>query len=299
MLRRLLLGLIGAVLLVPVTGGAARADVTCPAGYVPVGSYCLLDLESGGGEGDSGGGGSGSGGGGGSDTVRQCYSRGVEIGCTSTWGYWDAGRGCYVEPASPQPAKSDGVWDGKTDGLIYDCTVPGASVNYVSQFWSAAAPVTVSAAVLASQLREELPVSPVEIGIVPEPGPDSIGLIGLPTWLWVADPGPETWGPQTRSLSSGGVSVTLTAQVTSIRWEMGDGAVVRCSTPGTPYEDRFGAIPSPTCGHTYTQQGVYAVEATTFWTATWTSNTGESGVFEWQMGSSTTIQMGEAQALNQ
>lgn len=142
-------------------------------------------------------------------------------------------------------------------------------------------------------------MSPVEIGIVPEPGPDSIGLIGLPTWLWVADPAPETWGPQTRSLSSGGVSVTLTAQVTSIRWELGDGAVVRCSTPGTPYEDRFGATPSPTCGHTYTKQGVYAVEATTFWTATWSSNTGESGVFEWQMGSSTTIQMGEAQALNQ
>ncbi|WP_232550065.1 hypothetical protein [Propioniciclava soli] len=152
---------------------------------------------------------------------------------------------------------------------------------------------------IAEQLLAEMPLQPVAIGIVPEPGPDSMGLVGLPTWMWVSDPGPSTWGPQTRSLTVGGVTVTLQAKVHAIRWVMGDGAVVTCTTPGTPYEDRFGSSDSPTCGHRYTKQGAYAVEASTQWAAEWFASTGESGDFAWEMGSTTTINVGEAQALNQ
>ena len=56
----------------------------------------------------------------------------------------------------------------------------------------------------------------ISVGITPPPGPDSTTLVGLPTWMWVADPGPQTWGPITRTASSGSVTVTATGR--SRRW---------------------------------------------------------------------------------
>ena len=50
-----------------------------------------------------------------------------------------------------------------------------------------------------------------------------------------------------------------------MRWLMGDGQVVVCSGPGTVYEDRFGKADSPTCGYTYSKQGVYTVRAESLW----------------------------------
>ena len=294
MLKRLVAG----VLLVTILNArgaelAPAADVECPGGTILVAGVCVIqvavpaDSEGGAGDGDGRMGGE-----------RRCYSGPVEVSCVSTWGYWDASRGCYVEPASPQPPFSDAAWEGHTDGLIYNCTSPGGSRNWVIPFWSPAVPVTIDPAVLAAQLRASMTFNPVAIGIVPEPGPDRMGLVGLPTWLWVQNPGPTTLGPQTRSLGAGGVTVTLTAKVTSTRREMGNGAVVDCATAGTPYEDRFGVSESPTCGYRYTKQGAYTVRALTNWTATWRANTGEQGVFTWQVGSATTINMGEAQVIN-
>ena len=55
---------------------------------------------------------------------------------------------------------------------------------------------------------------PISIGIVPEDRPGSVGLVGMPVWLWAASPGPaQSWGPITRSASAGGVTVTATAKV--------------------------------------------------------------------------------------
>jgi hypothetical protein len=210
-------------------------------------------------------------------------------------GYYNAGRGCYVKPVTEQPAASDPMWEGRPNAVLYGCTDPVAGSHYL--FIGDAASATVDASALAVQLRESMTFMPVEIGIVPEPGPNSVGLVGLPTWLWVANASPTVTGPQTRSLSAGGVDVTLTATVTSTRWEMGDGGVVTCRTAGTPYEDRFGTSPSPTCGYKYAKQGTYTVQAFTNWSATWQANTGEQGVFTWRVGSSTTITMGEAQVL--
>jgi hypothetical protein len=96
----------------------------------------------------------------------------------------------------------------------------------------------------------------IDIGIVPEPGADRMGLIGLPTWMWVNQPDAHTWGPITRSVSAGGVTATVTARVDRVVWDMGDGATVTCATPGTPYEDHYGNTDSPDCGHRYTRTSV-------------------------------------------
>lgn len=228
---------------------------------------------------------------------RKCFLGAQEVPCSHDWGVFDSARQCYVAPLSPQPPRTDSRWNGREDGVLYACTHP-FNRTFMYVFVADEVLPSVSAVALAEQLRASMRFEPVRIGIVPEPGPGSVGLVGLPTWMWVANASPEVIGPQTRSLSSSGVTVTLTAKVTSTRWEMGDGGVVNCSGPGTPYEDRFGAIPSPTCGYKYAKQGTYRVQAFTNWHATWRANTGEQGVFSWRMASATTITMGEAQVVN-
>lgn len=294
MLTRSLSIVATSLLVVAATGTSSlAATVICPSGYVSSGSYCVLRVTSA----DSG---SGLSQGGGASGARVCTTAsGSVVPCNSGSGVWSNANSCYMQLVVPPPPFSDPEWGGQQEGQIYRCTPIAGGLSY--QVWvpPGVAPVVVDPRAIAEQLLAEMPLEPIEIGIVPEPGPDSMGLVGLPTWMWVSDPGPSTWGPQTRSLTVGGVTVTLQAKVHAIRWVMGDGAVVTCSTPGTPYEDRFGSSDSPTCGHRYTKQGTYAVEASTQWAAEWFASTGESGDFAWEMGSTTTINVGEAQALNQ
>ena len=56
-------------------------------------------------------------------------------------------------------------------------------------------------------------LSAINIGIAPEPGPDSIGLVGMPVWMWAKDPNDHTVGPITASASAGGITITATAKV--------------------------------------------------------------------------------------
>ncbi len=35
---------------------------------------------------------------------------------------------------------------------------------------------------------------PITIGIVPKAAPGSVGLVGMPVWMWVASPGPAVLG---------------------------------------------------------------------------------------------------------
>lgn len=263
---------------------------TCPSGQVWMGGTCVLFV-TGNDLGQSGTRGAGAG------APRVCTLDGATIPCTTSLGAWHSSRQCYVAPLATTPPFSDPRWEGHTDGVIYSCADANNRLNLYT-FWAATPPVRIDAEDLARQVRSTMQFTPVRIGIVPEPGPDSMGLVGLPTWLWVQNPGATTLGPQTRSLSSGGVTVTLTAKVKSTRWEMGDGGVVTCTTSGTPYEERFGMSPSPTCGYQYMRQGNFTVNALTNWEAMWRASTGEQGVFTWQVGSSTSISMGEAQVIN-
>ncbi|MFE5327251.1 ATP/GTP-binding protein [Embleya sp. NPDC056575] len=128
------------------------------------------------------------------------------------------------------------------------------------------------------------------------PGPGKTGLVGLPTWLWV-DATPTSWGPTSATAAVPGLSVTATATVDHIVWDMGDGTRVTCTTPGTPYTAAEGAHPSPNCGHTYTHPGVRTVTATTYWTITW-SGGGQTGTLATTRTTTIPgIRTGEMQAL--
>ena len=126
----------------------------------------------------------------------------------------------------------------------------------------------------------------IDIGITPEQG--KTGLLGLPTYLWVQNPGPKTLGPITDSATAGGITVTLTGKVDHVVWNMGDGTTVTCTGPGTPYQDSFGAAPSPTCGHMYKHPstslpgGAYPIRVTAVWDIAWTGG-GQNGVIPFEV----------------
>ncbi len=293
--KRLLPAILTLLLIVGLPLQVNAAEITCPEGQMRVGNRCVIAIDPPSNDPRPPGGGN-------PGVAPKVCRRdgGAVVPCTSEMGVWSNARLCYLQLLAPQPPLSNPWWGGHTpdEGAIYDCTtIDRMMPGYYVFIPNGGEEVDVRA--IAERLRAEMPVNPVEIGIVPEPGPESVGLVGLPTWMWVADPGPTTWGPQSRSLTVGGITVTLQARVETIRWSMGDGAVVSCSSPGTPYEDRFGSADSPTCGHRYTKQGTYPVTATAYWTAEWSATTGESGSFAWQMVSETSINVGEAQALNQ
>jgi hypothetical protein len=125
-------------------------------------------------------------------------------------------------------------------------------------------------------------------------------LVNLPTWLWVS-----TWHPVSATAAVPGVSVTAIATPTSVSWSMGDGTVVTCAGPGTPFRPGGDpTAPSPTCGHTYgissanQPRHAFSVTATVHWTVTW-SGAGQSGTFpDLTTTGNAAFRVAESQALN-
>ncbi|WP_051425888.1 hypothetical protein [Jiangella gansuensis] len=177
--------------------------------------------------------------------------------------------------------------------------------------WLADAPGTdqpvVDPEAVAQSILDGMERRPVEIGMAPAPldaDSDSMGLVGAPVWMWVADAGPTTWGPLEESATVGGVTVTVTARVEHVRWSMGDGAEITCTTPGEPYRTSYGVRDSPSCGHRYerTSRGqpgtAYEVSATTTWTAQWSASTGVSGALDaGSLTSTAHVRIGERQVI--
>ena len=136
-------------------------------------------------------------------------------------------------------------------------------------------------------------------GIGPSPSVNKwdMAAVGYPVWLWGegrTDPGPV-------SDSVGGLFVSLDAKVSKIEFTMGDGTTMTCLGAGK----RWGSwvtpgAKSPSCGHVYTKpslpKGDYTVTATTTWSVSW-NVTGQTGVIPFVQSASTTLRVGELQAL--
>ncbi|PWJ23360.1 hypothetical protein ATK17_3854 [Branchiibius hedensis] len=209
-----------------------------------------------------------------------------------------------IGKSNPQPPKSDPVWKGHTDGAIYDCLWGGgfgrSLATMTLKYWAATAPAVApppDPRVLAQQAIRAMNLQAVAMGLAPEPTAGSVGLVGMPNWMWVKQPAPNTWGPITKSASAQGYTVTATATVSDVVWDMGDGQTVTCQQ-GTPYVMSYGKQKSPTCGHTYTRQGTYAVTATSHWVINW-SGIGQAGTITMDLNRRATVQIGEAQVLTQ
>lgn len=232
-------------------------------------------------------------------TAKAAYPPNTSVECVSGHGIWDQGLQCYLQLADPQPFPTGP--NGEKKGSYYNCYMfPDFAKHYE---WLVTAPrVPVDPEAVARDIVKRMALHRIDIGLAPRPGPNSLGLVGAPVYMWVGNPTPQTVGPLTRSATSYGVTVSATAKVLSFGWSMGDGHSVTCRGLGTPYQDSFGFRPSPTCGHTYTTTSegrpasAYTVSATSYWRVDWVGN-GETGWFEFSFTSSTGLRIGEAQVL--
>ncbi|MFJ1975330.1 ATP/GTP-binding protein [Streptomyces sp. NPDC087903] len=190
---------------------------------------------------------------------------------------------CTYKPLSPQPPADSLDWEGHKpgDGAVYTqtCHYLDSPDSVVRRQWLANPPpeaATVDPTVLAQRAVDSMKLAGPDIA---SPRPAGKYLVGMPMWMWV-NQSRTTYGPNTASASAGGVSVTATAKVTKIVWQMGDGTAVTCAGPGTPYTAAAGKSDSPTCGHTYTRtsadqpDGRYQVTTTSTWTINWQVTTG-------------------------
>ncbi len=234
--------------------------------------------------------------------MNTSFGKNEPVECEADGGYWSNDKQCYVKLMDPQPAKDDPVWQGHSTGGIYGCTVgAGGAAWPTASFWSESAPAgpaaPVDPAVVAQTIVEQMELRAITIGMVPEDSPGSMGIVGLPVWMWVDSPSEQTFGPMTRSASLGGVTVTATASVSKIWWQMGDGGAVTCWSAGTPYTDGHGGEQSPDCGYIYSKQGTYTIRATSYWSVDWTATTGVSGSIPLEFTQSRMVQVGEIQVV--
>lgn len=301
MLARAVAALVAITALVtfgPPSPASAEGDSNCWDEVDPTTGQVVLVCEEpgddGGNDGDPGG------------DSSKCSHSGNEIPCTGPGGStWSSAHGCYVGATHPDNAgMTPPPGQTKENGAWHICYFPPPGSSW-EPMWIENGTVTIDPVVLAQRAIAAMNLDPITIGIVPESGPDRVGLVGLPVWIWVKDQAANTWGPITRSASEGTVSVSATAEVSSIVWDMGDGTKVTCSGPGTRYEDRYGKEDSPTCGHRYElmsddqPEGAYQVTATSHWVVEWTGG-GQSGTVELDLTTdSLPIRIGEAQVLTQ
>ena len=237
-----------------------------------------------------------------------------EVPCRTGAGYWSAERQCRISVVQPPPPLDEGVWAGETQHGIYRCSLDQPAGDAVTDyiFWEEVAPpgaeapvdppAPVDPAALAQEAVAAMGLQAIDIGIAPQAAPGSVGLVGLPVWMWAAQPTAVTVGPVTETATAGGVSVTATATIERIDWTMGDGTTVTCIGPGAPYDDAFGDQDSPDCGHRYQQASTglpgdaYTIEATSYWTIDW-AGSGAEGQIPLTVIAEEQIQVGELQVL--
>lgn len=224
-----------------------------------------------------------------------CTYNGREIPCSTEDGWWYAGRGCWVKPVDSTTAAEVEWVDRATDP--HWCTTPGGarSIVGVPAGTPAAGAPAVDPRVVAQQAVDSMALRPIRIGLTPPAGSSAPTLLGIPTWMWVDQPGPTSFGPASASASAGSVTVTAQAKVASVTWDMGDGTTVQCGE-GTPYSPAYEAAPSPTCGHRYQTPGTYTVRATSHWIIDWAGG-GTSGRITTALNSAASVTVAEAYGL--
>lgn len=245
----------------------------------------------------------------------------AEIPCSNGKGWWDNTRQCYWTLDNPQrsaPGRDPAV------GAFYSCdplpsfcaSVPVGSCFGISQWLDTPPPgiQQYTPAQAAGKLAKTFVLTAIDIGMAPEQKvhtDDPAGTaayrrtwVGIPVWLWVNNPTSSSWGPESKTATLGGVTVTATAKVQSLTWNSGDGQNVTCGA-GTAFNAAAyanqAAVDSPTCGLRYqhtSNGGTFTVTATTNWIVEW-SGGGQSGNIQMPTtSSSTTVRVGELQSVN-
>ncbi len=235
---------------------------------------------------------------------RECTHQGVVVPCHTAYGTWRTNQAAWCRVTSNTPNPADPAWAGHTTGSIYQCTRPNRTAipdpNFTYQTWLPDEPnQPPDPQQLARRAITQMNLHAIDIGTFPpttNTNPDAYGLVGWHIWLWANNPTPNTWGPITRTATLDGYSVTATATVTEITWDMGDGTTLTCNQ-GTPANNTAQYNnPSPTCSHRYQQQGKYQISATSHWQITW-HGIGQNGTINHQLTQHANLTIAELQVL--
>ena len=223
----------------------------------------------------------------------------------------------YLSLMDPQPPVGDPAWGGHSpaEGAIYieNFCKAGVGVAGVPHFVASggagggAASPPPDPADLAAQLMAQMVFTPP--APVSQVAPGGTPVINQPIWFWVAGDATVT-GPQSSSMSAGGVTVSLSAELVSTTWSLGDGTSMTCAGPGVAYPDpsltdeATAHMDSPSCGHRYPHSSknvtgsVYVVSVTSTWQLQWHGG-GKSGTQTRQVsGGQTSFPIIEVAALN-
>ncbi|WP_061787678.1 hypothetical protein [Arachnia propionica] len=139
-----------------------------------------------------------------------------------------------------------------------------------------------------------------EIGMWPSPLeqlPEGRNYVGWHNWMWVNNPGRDTWGPITKTVTESGYSVTATAMVAGVTWEMGNGDTKKCGKGTEHPEHRTHDEKSPDCGYVYHQRGDFTVTATAHWVINW-RGLGKNGTIQMDLTSQVHTSVVEVVAVN-
>ncbi|BCB80793.1 hypothetical protein GCM10022251_00700 [Phytohabitans flavus] len=278
MLTRRLAALAAAFVVFTVPSAAVAAP---PIGECPPGadSCHVIDEDPGNEGGGNNGGGNNGGGGDGGGGERTCTRGGKPIACFDpVFGWFNQSDECYYKLTEPQLPPRPG---GGADGAWY---TPTCLAGVQTPQWFDDAPAGVEPPpdpeTLARSALAEITLGTPDLQIKPDP--NGAGLVGLPVWLWVGK-GSDTWGPISNDAEERGLRVEITASVTNLTFDLGDGGPpISCPGGGTPYP-KGATGPSPDCGYVFTKSSKqqpgqkFTITATTSWTVEWTSSSGVTG----------------------
>ncbi|MFI1195975.1 hypothetical protein ACH4T9_22360 [Micromonospora sp. NPDC020750] len=294
----LVLAVVAAPPTAPVAAAARGGGVECPVGQ----NDCNIWDDD---PGTPGGGGKPGGGGGGNDgPAGKCQWGGKVLPCyDSILGWFNNGDGCYYKLKQPQPP---GTPEGKQ---WYQLTCNGGDLGSIREELRDAPPPGYGAPPdpeeLARRALASISLLPPRASVAPRKskGP---GLVGLPVWMW-ASPGENYFGPLTASKTDRGLTVSITATVKEIVWNMGDGTSadnstkVKCEGPGTPYQvgGPGAGRRSPDCGFDsgYARAATYDVYATTFWTVHWVGGNQSGDIPQTRTSGTVQIEIDELQVV--
>ncbi|WP_328522295.1 hypothetical protein [Kribbella sp. NBC_00359] len=220
--------------------------------------------------------------------------KGQAVPCQTADGFFDSASGCYLTPQdAPTSLVNSNLVSGYPAGTkFYRCWVilgvvegrPQGIDRFESVIREPGQTQTIDPRIAAQRVVATMNFVAPQLGVSPYvQSATHEGIVNVPVWMWVTDPGTTTTGPQTKRAAIEGVAIEATGTVDRIEWSMGGGETVTCKGAGTPFSRAMAEgkslkeIPaSPTCGYKYRKtsrcekSGAYQVTATAYWNVHWT-----------------------------
>ncbi|GAA1167535.1 ATP/GTP-binding protein [Kitasatospora gansuensis] len=253
---------------------------------------------------------SGKPGGKGETVAAKCIWQGKEIPCwDDELGWYSNATSCWYLLVSPKPAADDQRWGGRdpAGGEIYTVSCrDGSSTVQGDQFFAAAPagpPPTDNVVTLRREALAKLKLAPPVMHAAPPGG----AVVGAPVWLWY-ERSRESADSRSEQAVGKVITVTASAEVREVVWDMDDGHSVSCPGPGTPYRADLGRTESPDCKYVYRSSSAHRADgtlhlvATVIWriTATRSDDPKASVTFDFPVPAATPmpLRVAEVQLLN-